>query len=674
MHTGQRSGLNYSGLGYIASIDGLRTLAVLSVVLFHLWPAILPGGFIGVDVFFVISGFVVTGSLKGRRFASLGALSVHFYARRLMRIMPALILMMLVAIAAAILFVPRSWLSDSIPQVARFAFFGLSNIVLATDTDSYFGPQASFNPFTHTWSLGVEEQFYLAFPFLIYWHQRLEGARTPTRRVVRSIALLSLASLAIHAVLDLLAPKFGFYLIVSRFWELGAGMVLCLTLDNWRAAPRVRHLSTGLIGLALVVIALALPFEVWLLRNLLAVAGTAALLAHVVARGDAPLGRLFASRPMVAIGKRSYALYLWHWPVFVLFRWTTGLETLPLALAALAISVVLAVVSYALVENPLHHNARIAALPRGRVVTGAIVATLLAAGLAQAMFASHGRLTLSRTGNTQDWYADKGHQLDPARSPCGVIETERSAGGAQVITWQAEGCAASRRTVHVLGDSHATAYTPALRQLVAETGVTVHLWFRAGCPVLRLIDPLPQSARCKLYYGTMFDEVAQNAKPGDTVFLPGLRIDRFTNQFDNDRDIRLDDRPASPLGVAQAQPILVRLARGGARVVIEAPKPIFRSATFRCIDWFNRDNPSCTAGTTIPRARVEQRRAPILGAMHRLQTAVPQLRLWDPLPLLCPGATCEAMPGGRPLFLDGDHLSGHGNDVVYPELKRALLD
>jgi len=663
-----------SGLGYIAPIDGLRTLAVLSVVLFHLWPAALPGGFTGVDIFFVISGFVVTGSLKGRRFASLGALSAHFYARRLVRIMPALILMLLATTAAATLFIPRSWLSDTIPQVGRFAFFGLSNIVLATDTDSYFGPQASFNPFTHSWSLGVEEQFYLAFPFLLYWHQRVEGARIPARRVVRSIALLSIASLAIHALLDWLAPKFGFYLIVSRFWELGAGMLLCLTLDSWRSLPRIRQASTGISGLALITAGLALPVELWLLRNLLAVAGTAALLAHVVARGDAPIGRFFASRPVVAIGKRSYALYLWHWPVFVLFRWTMGLDTLPLALIALVISVVLAAVSYALVERPLHDSARIAALPRGRVVAGAIAATLVAFGIAQVMVSNHDRLTLSRTGNAQDWYADSDHALDPARTRCGVEESRQMAGGAQVVTWRARDCAASRRTVHVLGDSHATAYTPALRQLVADTGVTVQLWFRAGCPVLRLIDPLPESARCRRYYGAMFDDLGRGAKPGDTIFLPGLRLDRFTNQFDHDRDIRVEDRPASRLAVAQARPLLALLAQSGARLVMEAPKPIFRTATFRCVDWFNRANPSCTAGTTIARTRIEQRRAPILAAMHELQTTVPQLRLWDPLPMLCPGETCDAMSGGRPLFFDGDHLSGHGNDLLYPELKRALLE
>ncbi|MBS0478166.1 MAG: acyltransferase, partial [Proteobacteria bacterium] len=148
-------------LGYIPAIDGLRALAVLSVVAYHLRPGLLPGGFSGVDIFFAISGFVVTGSMIGKRFDRLPAMLSYFYARRLVRIMPALLAMLLAAILVNQMLTPEAWLSRAVPQTARFAFFGLSNVILATDTDGYFGVQAGFNPFTHTWSLGVEEQFYL---------------------------------------------------------------------------------------------------------------------------------------------------------------------------------------------------------------------------------------------------------------------------------------------------------------------------------------------------------------------------------------------------------------------------------------------------------------------------------------------------------------------------------
>ncbi len=662
-----------SGLGYVGAIDGLRTLAVLSVVFYHLWPGTVPGGFIGVDIFFVISGFVVTGSLRGKHFPSLGALSAHFYARRLVRIVPALVLMLLAAIVATALFVPKAWLSGGIQNVARGGFLGYSNIVLALGADGYFDAKTDFNPFTHTWSLGVEEQFYLLFPFLIYWHQRLDAAGISARRVVWLVAALSLASLATHQWLDLRSPSLGFYLIVSRFWELGAGMLLCLTFDGWRDSPRLRSGAIGIFGLALVAAALWLPGNLHLGRNLLAVFGTVALLAHVVARGDAPIARLLASRLMVAAGKRSYALYLWHWPVFVMFRWTVGLDSWALGLTALALSAALAVMSYALVEEPIHHSRRIAALPRRRVVALALGGVLVAAGVGEGITALRPQLTLSRTGNVQDWYADAGHRLDPARSHCSVRELRETQAGNRIATWRPEGCAPDPRTVYVIGDSHALAYTPALRQLVADSGVTVRLWFNIDCPPLRLIEPLRTSEACKRYYGTMFQEIPRRAKAGDVIFMPGLRVDRFAYQFDHDRGVRMDDRGASPLAVAQARAVLPRLTSGGARLVMEAPKPVFYSPGFRCADWFNRGNPGCERGLTIDRARMERRRAPIVAAMRELATVVPRMQIWDPLPILCPGPVCEAVPNGRPLFFDTDHLSGRGNDVLYPELKQALL-
>jgi peptidoglycan/LPS O-acetylase OafA/YrhL len=667
-HGGERG-----GLAYIPAIDGMRAIAVASVVLYHLWSAALPGGYAGVDVFFVISGFVVTGSIRNLRFVSLRQLSAHFYARRLVRILPALALMLVVMSLATALFVPRAWLSGGTQNTARAAFFGLSNIALATGSGGYFDVKSSFNPFTHTWSLGVEEQFYLIFPFLIYWHQRLARDQGRSRRVLLLVASLSAASLVAHGVLNRLDPALGFYLVVSRFWELGAGMMLCLTVDDWRSSPRLTG-AVGLAGIALIALSLGLPVEIGLLRNLLAVAGAVALIAHVTARGQAPVGRLLASGAMTWLGKRSYALYLWHWPVFTLFRWTTGLSTPALGVAALAISLALAALSYALVENPIHRGKWVAAQPRGRVIAAALVATLLMAGLSDLISLAHNRLTLSRTGNALDWYADADRPLDPARSHCTVRASTEVIAGGQVTTWKPEGCAPAGHTVFVAGDSHAVAYSPALRQLVAETGVTVQLWYNMACPPLRLIKPLSPSAFCQRYFGTMFPEIGRRATARDTVFMPGLRIDRLSNQFDNDPTVHAEDRGASPLGVAQAYDRLPQLVRGGARLIMEAPMPVFPSPTFRCADWFNRNNPSCAGGITIGRARIEKRRAPIVAAMHGLAATVPHMRIWDPLPILCGPATCEAIRDGRPLFFDGDHLSGYGNDFLYPALKQLLAD
>lgn len=666
-----------SAFGYLPAIDGLRALAVSAVILFHLRPALLPGGFTGVDIFFVISGFVVTGSMLGRPFDSLGGLMRFFYARRLVRIMPALVAMLLATILASQLFIPNAWLSDSAAQVARFAFAGLSNIVLATDTDSYFGPQAAYNPFTHSWSLGVEEQFYLLFPFLLWWHQRLQGGR----RAVRVVGALTLASLAIAAVLTWAAPKFAFYLIVSRFWELGVGMLLLLTADSWgpRLSAAPRRVQLALAGGSALAVAAGLaipeggPFPFPL--ALLPVLGAAGLIASLCAT-QTPLTRLFASPPMVAIGLLSYSLYLWHWPVFVLFRWTLGLDTTPLALAALGIAVALALASYFLVERPLRRARWIAARPRGAVVAGAVALVAVAGVAGHGMIAAHDHLSLSVTRDRAAWYAEPRRPIDPARAHCTLrAEETRFAGGKRRIVTP-ENCKrpGAGFTLFAPGDSHGVAYAPVYDQLAAELGVPVRRYFRAGCPYLKLIETMASRPKCRDFYAAVIDDINRAGKPGDVVFLPGLRLTRLTNQFEGDRDLAgpHDDR-VSPAALAEARGVLAALAGDGRSLVLEAPKPLFRSPTFRCSDPFNRGNPICRGGNTVPRDELLLLRSPVVAGMNALALRQPGLTLWDPFPVLCPADPCQALPGGHPLFFDGDHLSGLGNDLLYPSLRDTLL-
>ncbi|HEX8301917.1 acyltransferase family protein [Sphingomonas sp.] len=657
-------------MGYIPAIDGLRAVAVVAVILFHLWPNLLPGGFTGVDIFFVISGFVVTGSVLGREFSSLGELAKWFYARRLMRIMPALVAMLLAATIATQLFVPQAWLSNSIADVGRFAFFGLSNFVLATDTESYFGPQAAYNPFTHTWSLGVEEQFYLLFPLILYWHQRLHSGA----KAVRTVVVLTGLSLLICAALAFTAPRYGFYLIFSRFWELGAGMLLCLTREQWLSwAGRQRWLAP--VSALLIAGGLAVsegplfPFPI----ALLPVLGTAGLIAAICA-GRASL--VLGSKPTVAVGLLSYSLYLWHWPVFVLFRWTVGLHTLNLQLVALGIAVLLATLSYLLVERPLRSSKWIAARPRGSVVAGVFAGVLIAAVGGHLLFAAHDRITLSITRDRAAWYADPDRALNPARTHCEITATAGTVGGGAANVWTPSGCTIARAgfALFVPADSHGVAYTPALRQLAADLGVPVRLYFKPGCPYLKLIESHASRPHCTPFYDAVLADIRARSRPGDVVFLPGLRLTRIANQFEGDRDAvwaRAD--LVTDAALEEARQLLAELADEGRKLVIEAPKPLFPSPTFRCADWFNHANPICR-GLSIARKDMLDRRRLVIRAMSALAAAQPAMMLWDPLPALCPGERCEALPRGRPLFFDGDHLSGLGNDLLYPELRQAILE
>ena len=212
------------GPRYFPFIDGLRAIAIAAVLAYHLDPRWMPGGFAGVDMFFVISGFVVSASVADFETRDAWAFAARFYARRVRRILPALLFCLVCVALLCVLFVPPAWLNEGSARTGLFAMFGLANFELAGSGNDYFSPRVDFNPYTHTWSLGVEEQFYLLFPLLfLLW---LRGGRWRKASlavfVVAGLASLGLAAWW-HARGDQLR---AFYLLPSRFWQLAAGVLL----------------------------------------------------------------------------------------------------------------------------------------------------------------------------------------------------------------------------------------------------------------------------------------------------------------------------------------------------------------------------------------------------------------------------------------------------------------
>jgi len=670
--------------GYIPGIDGLRAIAVVSVILYHLNAALLPGGFVGVDIFFVISGFVVTGSLMGMRFDRVRDLLAYFYARRLVRIMPALIVMLIVTIIFSNLFVPKAWLSKSAASVAFGAFFGVSNVTLGLQTDTYFAPEAAFNPFIHTWSLGVEEQFYLIFPFLFFWYSiaRLRPQGYPG--AVAAIALVSILSLAICAWFMKTEPRYAFYMIPARFWELGVGMLLCLTRDRWipmlDGMSRITTALFGALSLALILYAFTIhevdgfpfPFAIP------PVLGTAGLIMAVCAWRGSVVSRLLSSRPFVTVGKLSYSLYLWHWPVFVLFRWTIGLETPVTAIVALALVLVLGWASYAFIEKPTRYNLHLKTLSRPAVIGLSLAVVALSSGAGATLLRGQSLMSLSRTANTPVWYADGRKPLWRAAS-CELESKDEAVDRGKVTTWTPRNCKAAAKAPRIvtIGDSHGLAYSPMLRQYAAETGREVQLWYASGCGFMHLIVPIASHEQCDSYYGAMLTRLRRELRPGDILFLPNLRLKRFADQSGIAMGSGVEPVAGLPdsederraLAVAEAVKILAELRKTGATIMFEAPLPLFRAAPFRCSDWFNRSNPMCTSGLSLTRAEFEEMRSPILEAMAVIGRQVDGITIWDPAHKLCSPITCRAMRQDKPLFFDGDHLSGYGNEVLYPHFR-----
>ncbi|WP_420138889.1 acyltransferase family protein [Sphingomonas sp.] len=660
----------------IAAIDGLRAVAVLSVLLYHAGFALLPGGLAGVDIFFVISGFVVSRSILADRGDRRRAILAGFYARRLRRIAAALIVVLVLTTLAYCLFVPSAWLSDTVQRTGLSAFAGFSNVVLGLNGDTYFSPTATLNPFTHTWSLGVEEQFYLLLPAILI----LSGVTSPKgERRVATLAVGVLAALSLVAC-SLLAPdhqRLVFYSIATRFWELGIGVLLCLTEARWAQAvlrlPLLLQNLVALAGAAAILFVLCsvpgplFPFPQAIVADL----GAAVLIAIVVTRPSGATTRLLAIGPIRMIGLASYSIYLWHWPLIVIMRWTVGLDEMSYRLCAVAASLLLGFLSYHWVEQPTQRSAILKDGFPGRHI--ALHLLLLAGGalISLGLLWAKNQISLSRTADIATWYSSKGsHHVGPPPLHAVRYAQTKTKGGV-VRTFAPE--RPIGRTVFVIGDSHSLPYLPAFRRLAEDTGITVRAYFVPHCSFLPLNVAMRTIEGCNLdFYRAALAEIAATGHRGDILFLPNLRVPRLVDQWGPVQPWVSDPaqrRAATAEAVSLLRPVSVQ----GITILFESPMPVFKSVPFRCSDWFNRMNPTCAAGFEVPRADMDAMRTEPLAQMQAIADALGNVRVWNAFDVLCPGRRCSAFHGEQPLFLDGDHLSGYGQSFLYPSLKHAVL-
>ncbi|XXF26149.1 acyltransferase [Pseudomonas sp. D1-1] len=645
----------------IPAIDGLRAVAVLSVIIFHADFLKLPGGFTGVDMFFVISGYVISQSLYTRSDMSFSAYLADFYRRRFLRIVPALLVVLVACALVSAMFVPQAWLSAQNDQTGLAAYFGLSNFTLAWNTDTYFSPAAQLNPYTHTWTLAVEEQFYLVFPLVYFVWLRFRQRHSLAWAL---LPLLALASLAFSVVQTEQSPLEAFYLLPSRFWELASGAVLFQLVATGRlqltsaATPAVLFAGLALVSGGLIFAdAKHFPFP-W---AVLTVAGTLLALAAVVQKTNTPsLLRLLQSKPATYVGRLSYSLYLWHWPVLVFLRWTIGLEQLAIQLAYPVIVAALAAASYHWVETPLRTGRSLFQRRAWITIASCLAALGLSWSGARWMSENPEVLSLSQTSDTYTWFSRKLPQ-GPASEPI----SDPSLQGRQLF---------------VFGDSHAAAYRTLLSLVSRQLGISVVEYERGGCAVVSLMAPDPQGA-CTRARNEALRDIEARAKPGDIVFLASLRMPELAGRDWVRGDESVLSEALAELSPEQvdgarrsAEATLKRLMNAEVRVLIDAPMPLFKSPAYRCSDWFNRMNPICAPGFTVERDQIEQLRAPQMALLKHLTLEYPLLRVWDPLPLLCPGSTCSAYDDGQPLFRDGDHLSGYGNRLLAPSFIQVLLN
>jgi len=664
-----QDGANFYTPTYIKGIDGIRAFAVLAVILFHIYPQALPGGFTGVDIFFVISGYVVSSSLAKNYTSNFFQFTIDFYARRIVRLIPILLFFLFVSIVFTTLFIPSSWLSATTNKTALASLFGGSNFIQVWYNDGYFSPRIEFNPFIHTWSLSVEEQFYVIFPsiFFIWYRFKDNTSKYILKNTVKWLLVLLIISSITFAWYETSQnPVQAFYLLPSRFWELGLGALLFkLHLNNkFIFNSSFTHNVYLILGLILITIGFffanktSFPFP-WAIPSVI---GSIFLIIGFVnnTKDKSFLKSIFENNIIVYIGKISYSLYLWHWAIYALFRWTVGLESVIHMFSAVILTFFISSFTYKYIETPFRQNKFIQAQSSRKIVLVGLFSLVISFFAVVLIFAYHNTLTLSTTKDKQLWY--------PEAYP--VIQKKDFISQNDF----------SKHNLFVLGDSHAGAYSTMLQQLSDEYNVNVYKFSSGGCAVADFIAvPSAKSKSCVSYIQNALAQIETKAKPGDILFLASLRMNRLCDEYalfsqksvikNQLSDVAIHNRQ---LNVEETSALIKNFEKKGLHVIIDAPKPIFKAPPFRCSDWFNKSNPICKHGFSMKRDFLLEFRKPVMESLEILKQKFPKLIIWDPFPVLCKTEICTAFDGNKPLFFDGDHLSAHGNRVLYPSFKNVI--
>lgn len=649
---------------YLHGIDGLRAIAVLAVMIYHLDFSLLPGGFTGVDVFFVISGYVITKSLSRKSTLGFADYIWDFYKRRILRILPALLLCLVITSLLSALFIPSSWLSSTNTKTGVAAFFGMSNIILIIFSDGYFSPKAEFNPFLHTWSLAVEEQFYLLFPILFFaWmkfrtHNSVLGFLSH-----RLLMMLAIASLIFAYYETAAHHDRAYYLLPSRFWELAAGALLfkfhlSRAWEKCSALPASFWLIPG-FAITTAGFVLSVREEFPFPWAIVPVVGSVLMINGIASQRTAPsmLHRLLESAPLTFIGLISYSLYLWHWPIYTLLRWTSGMQTGVEQALAILFTFALAILSYRYVETPVRQSHALRGSGNRAVVAGGIAISAFLAVISGALMLNKSYISPSITADQYNWYPYE-HQSTVSGGNSGEKEF-------------------TGRKLFVVGDSHTLSYTTMLAELRHSLGIEYQQFYKTGCHIFGLRHPYNKAGYCTEFKKDTLQQIESASRPGDIVFFASLRVDRLSHQLlikkstPTQQNTEADSQDRD-IAIKEANAIVERLSQSGLKILIDLPKPVFRAPAFRCSDWFNRSNPVCAAGFTVSRAFLLKRQQATTDSIRALQAQYPSVSVWDPFPVLCPSDPCNVFDDDQPLFFDGDHLTGHGNRVLTPSFQKVL--
>lgn len=614
-------------LNYRPDIDGLRAIAVLAVVGFHTFPKWVPGGFIGVDVFFVISGYLISTILFGN--LENGSFSfIQFYSRRIKRIFPALILVLV----SCFVFGWFALLADEYRQLGRHIAGGasfLSNFFLWNES-GYFDKIADLKPLLHLWSLGIEEQFYIIWPLLLWMAFRYR---------VNFLALtigIALISFAINLATVYSHPVTAFYSPLSRFWELLIGAILAyivLFRQNWtiRLSKSKNPLST--IGLVPLITGIALlskttPFPGW--QALIPTLGAALL---IFAGPKAWFNQKILSNPLLVwFGLISFPLYLWHWPLLSFARITQGEVHWQVRLTLVVISIILAWATYILVERPIRFGGH------GKLKTIALIVLMIICGFVGYNCYQRDGLSFRENAQLTGYKGDIGHHefhkyIAENFYPCTPKKLFEDAEKYEGYVRCAQSKNDSNVDIALIGDSHAEHLFIGLAEALPNKNIAYYI-----------------KSESAIIESTAFRNIYSSTLSNGDIHLVILAMSW---------NYRLQQKPAGSVLEEDLVKTIDALIASGKRVVLIDDVPRFEYGPEKCkgIRWLSRTMQTCE----IDIGEANRQNQNYSGVLNYVVKARPDVKILKAGQFLCSEKNCNMTKGNKIFYRDIDHLNIDGS-------------
>lgn len=647
---------------HIASIDGLRAISVLAVIAYHYLPNVKSAGYLGVDVFFVISGFVITASIANYQTPnSLKEFAVEFYIRRFKRLLPALFA---VVIFTSILVMLVTTEGKDNMRTGALSLIGGANIFLYIKEADYFALTSELNPFTHMWSLAVEDQFYLLLPFLLWGCAffSVEKSQENINKLITVLSLLCIASLAAFTALFDYDYSFSFYMMPTRFWQIGAGILAYLLVTRSDRFVMIKRVPLTLLILSLLSI---LGFGH--LQSLLAHIGitlvTVLTLMHLWHAHDR--ANILSMTAPVYIGKISYSLYLWHWPFIVLAKHTVGTSPIMIVLC-LVLTILFATASFHFIEQPFR-NAKIKLAFADKeklfrtVLTSVIVSVLvLYVGISRYAPKENNLLAISLgVPSIPEYSKHKCHGIgalkkfeDPLKACLGDERTEEKP-----------------HKVYLLGDSHANQFVRIMNEILEATPYQLQ-FINAESTEQGVSGLISRPDFIPLDFAYMLED----AKPDD-VFVLSFHRGRLNEKMDHHLDLYQTIKPNEFAQNFQTNlmGILKRLDAQEVKILLMYDTPLMASVTTA---------QSCAIQTKLGNdnlckvARVQdihtRKRQEI--AYAQFKKSIPAIKTWDPLPVIYGDNSHHDIlnANGEYLMQDWSHISETLATDLKPDLAKKL--